>query len=269
MFNIIIATMKKNRIEIKRAIPVTFILGSVISGASAVVFPYCIYEYFFSKNISSDFTNYVNSSDYLTYIVLGSAMNILAISTLMNVGRALITELRTGTLEMLLITPSPRLGYFIGTLLEQMGRSIFEFLIVLSLGTFLGANLWRILSIQFVVVILLSIFSFFSMSLILSSVMLYTRDTYISQNTLFFIMAIVCGVSYPIEYLPSAVQYISKIFPMTYSLKLLRDVVMSNGNIADNFMLIFNIIFLSCIYLMLGCYLGSKIEKKIISNIFG
>jgi len=59
-------------------------------------------------NLDGEFGKYTGGADYMTYIVLGSALNVLAVSTLMNIGRALISELREGTLETLLLSPAPR-----------------------------------------------------------------------------------------------------------------------------------------------------------------
>jgi len=87
------------------------------------VFPYFLYLYFAKERISDDFISYTNGADYLTYIVLGSALNTLAVAVLMNVGRALITELREGTLEPLLLSPASRTGYFLGCLFEQSSRA--------------------------------------------------------------------------------------------------------------------------------------------------
>lgn len=268
MLNIILATFKKNRQEIKRALPLTLILGRITTGISTVVFSFFIYKYFLKGNLSESFLDYTNNSDYLTFIVLGAAMNILAISTLMNVGRMLITELREGTLDPFLLSPASRIGYFIGGLVEQLGRTFLEFIVIVILGTILGANISKILTIQTLFILLLSVISFFSMALVLSSFMLYTRDTYISQNTLFLSMTILCGVSFPIDYLPAWIQPLCNIFPMTAVLQLFRAVVSFNETIGANLNLVFQILLLSIVYFIISQILGKKVEKKLTENIF-
>ncbi len=268
MFNIAIATYKRNRTIIKRAFPWSFIFGRFIGGTFVVVFPYFIFTYFSNGNLSESFSQYTQQSDYITYIVLGASIHVLGKSTLMNIGRSLITEMREGTLQSFLISPASRNGYFLGCSIEQLGRSCFEFGIILIVGFILGAQLERIFTLQALLVLIIAIISFFSIAATLSSVMLYTRDTYITQNTLFIFMSLVCGIAFPIEYLPKWLQIISHIFPMTAAVKLFRAVVMINESIFDNLHLVYEIGFLSIIYIFIGMFWLAKIEKKLLEEIF-
>lgn len=269
MHNIIVATYKKNRLGIKRAYPWSFIFGRLVGGIFAVIFPYFIYTYFFKGHLDSNFYIYTQKADYITYVVLGAAIHVLGMATLMNVGRTLITELREGTLEAFLISPASRNGYFIGCMIEQIGRSCLEFGTVLLVGWLFGAKLGKIFSFQSIIVICITIFSFFAMALTLSSLMLYTRDTYISQNTLFFFMSLACGISFPIEYLPIWLQRFSHIFPMTAALKLFRAVIILNEDISAHTHLVLEIVLLSIIYIIIGLLWFVKIERKLIEDIFG
>lgn len=269
MLDIVLSTYKKNRITILRAYPWSFVIGRLTGGISAVVFPFLVYTYFFNGVVSDTFQTFANSSDYITYVVIGAAVHTLGVATLMNVGRALITEFREGTIEPILISPASRLGYFVGCLSEQLGRSFLEFGVVLILGAILGANLLEIISISSLIVITLTLFSFFSMAILLSSVMLYTRDTYLTQNTLFNLMILLTGVSFPIEYLPNSLQMISKIIPMTYAIKLFRGIVLNGEDIVNHSNLVFALLGLSFIYFVVGFIWHRFIEKKMIEEIFG
>ena len=184
MWRVIFSTYKKNRIGIIRAVPWSFMVSRIVTGITQIVFPYFIYYYFMNGNMNKEFGAYAEGADYMTYVVLGSALNVLAVSVLMNIGRALITELREGTLEVLLLSPAPRKNYFVGCLLEQTTRALIEFGTVLVIGALLGANLRYFFSFQTIIVVLLAVLSFFCMGITLSSVMLYTRDTYLTQNEL-------------------------------------------------------------------------------------
>ena len=269
MWQVIFSTYHKNRIGILRAVPWSFMVSRVITGVTQIIFPYFVYRYFMHGNLNSEFSKYVNGADYITYIVLGSALNVLAVATLMNIGRALITELREGTLEMLLLSPAPRSEYFLGCLLEQTTRAFLEFGTVLIVGVLFGAKLSNFLSIRALITILLAILSFFCMGILLSSVMLYTRDTYLTQNTLFVTMSLVCGITYPIQYLPDWVQNVAQIFPLTPAVTLFRNVVIGHVNLISNHLLIVQILVLSGIYLVLGMIWYQSMERKLVESIFG
>lgn len=155
MWRVVFTTYQKNRIGILRAVPWSLMVSRVVTGITQIVFPYFIYHYFTDKNLSRQFVEYAGGADYMTYIVLGSALSVLAVSTLMNIGRALITELREGTLEPLLLSPAPRSKYFIGCLLEQTMRALLEFGTVMIVGAMLGADLRYFFSFQALGVIIL------------------------------------------------------------------------------------------------------------------
>ena len=110
---------------------------------------------------------------------------------------------------------------------------------------------------------------FFCMGILLSSVMLYTRDTYLTQNTLFVTMSLVCGITYPIQYLPDWVQNVAQIFPLTPAVTLFRNVVIGHENLISNHLLIVQILVLSGIYLVLGMIWYQSMERKLVESIFG
>lgn len=269
MWQVIFSTYRKNRIGIIRAVPWSFMVSRVITGVSQIIFPYFIYHYFMQGNLDGKFSEYASGADYMTYIVLGSALNVLAVSTLMNIGRALITELREGTLETLLLSPASRSSYFIGCLTEQTMRALLDFGTVLIVGGLFGANLKYLFSFQAIFVIILAIISFFCMGITLSSVMLYTRNTYLTQNTLFSAMSLICGIVFPIQYLPKWIQSLAQIFPLTPAVTLFRNIVIQHQNLAENYFLVVQVIILSGIYMAIGSIWYMKMECKLIESIFG
>lgn len=66
--------------------PWSFMVSRIITGVTQIIFPYFMYHYFVHGNLNGAFHEYANGADYMTYIVLGSALNVLAVSTLMNIG---------------------------------------------------------------------------------------------------------------------------------------------------------------------------------------
>ena len=266
---IVWSTYKRIRTGILRAVPWSFMVSRVATGVTQILFPYFLYRYFMKGNLSPAFLRYTGGADYITYIVLGSALNVLAVSTLMNVGRALITELREGTLEVLLLAPASRGPYFAGCLWEQTARALLEFGATLLVGALLGARLGPLFSLSALAAIGLAILSFFCMGLLLSGVMLRTRDTYITQNTLFVTMSLVCGVVFPIQYLPEWVQRLAQVFPLTPAVELFRSAVLRQEPLSAHPGWILQILLLSGLYLLAGVLWNRRLEKTMLENIFG
>ncbi|MGB7605447.1 MAG: ABC transporter permease [Lutisporaceae bacterium] len=266
--NSIVATYKKNRSTFKRAYPWTFTLGRIINGIFTIAFPFFIYTYFSQKNLNNSFTQYTQSNDYMTYITLGAAIQILGVSSMLHVGRSLIIELWEGTLAIFLLTPASRIGYLVGCLLENVTRVLIQFIIILVCGYLLGANLSGLFTLQSLFTIVFTIIVFFSMGLMLSSIILLTRDTYITQNTINILMAMLCGVAFPIEYLPAWVQPLSHLFPLTSTLELFRSVVLLKQDMFANIHVIYEALLLSISYIIIGALLLRKLEKKLTESIF-
>ena len=107
------------------------------------------------------------------------------------------------------------------------------------------------------------------MGITLSSVMLYTRDTYLTQNTLFVIMSLVCGITFPIQYLPEWVQRAAQIFPLTPAVALFRNVAIGHQNLAENYLQILQVLVLSFVYLVIGAAWYISMERNLVENIFG
>jgi len=266
MLDMIIGTYKRKRKELKNATPLTYILGRVIRGLFTILVSHFMYENVFNQTVSDSFIENSGSLDYMTFVVIGSAVHVLGVSTMMSVGRGLISELRMGTLEPLLLSPKNKIAYFLGLMVEQVQRSTVEFIIVLLFGVLFGAKLSFLLSIKSILALSLIIISFFSMSVLVAAMMIYTRDTYVTQNTLFIFMYFICGISFPISYLPLSLQAISSVFPMTHSINLVRYLASGTLLYSNWVTSISFIVILSTLYFMLGYGWYRRYEKKILEN---
>jgi len=268
MNTVLLATMKRNYHIMRRAFPWSFIFGRFVGGAYTAIFSYFIYNYAFSRTTSSEFKLYVGSSDYMTYSILGASFYVFAVAILMNIGRSLMNEVREGTLETLLISPASRKEYFIGILFEQIWKSSLEMCTILLIGWILGARYNYSHIDQILLVWLVSLFSLFSVGVCLSAIMLYLRDTYITQNTLFISISFLCGICFPIQYLPFELRIFSHTLPITAALSLFRHVVMNGQSIINNLNLLLEIFILSVIYLCVGFLWISRNEKSYVERAF-
>ena len=262
------ATYRRNRLTILHAYPFTFFISTILGGFFTVAFPMAIYFFMFGGQVSDTFVYYANTNDFVSFVTLGGAMNALAVSSTLSVSRAYITEIREGTLEPFLLSPASRIGYYLGCMSEQFGRSLLQFMIIVAVGIPFGLRFPLYILPQFTFVILLASFSFLALSIPLSAFMVSTRDTYISQNTVFTAMLLLCGVMFPIEYLPNALQVVANIFPMTPILQVFRAVVLSGETLAQNYIAIIHCFALSVFYVMSGAVCVKLAEKKLIENVY-
>jgi len=222
-----VGTMKRNFKMYIKYFPLLHFFSRLANQVSVIVSLFLIYFVMFGGNVATETSSYINDIDYFTYAIVGVIAETTAISVIMSVSRSLITELREGTIQSLVISPYNFFSYHVGILLEQMWRLIIEIVIAVIVGQIFGADLVAIPLLTWVVGLGLVTLSSFAIGLLLSNVMLFFRDTFIVQNTVFSIILLFCGITFPIEYFPEFLQNVSYWIPITGSLHIFRDLITS------------------------------------------
>jgi ABC-2 type transport system permease protein len=256
------AIIYRNQISDIRAYPWTFTLGHLLNSTYIILVSFFTYHYLIQGQLDSKFSEFAGTNDYLTYVIIGGLLSTISVSMMMNVSRSLITEWREGTLEVLMLSPAKRSSYFIGTAIQQLYRVVIELLPALIIAFFLGLKLTNP-DPSAIFGFLLFMISCFSIALVLAGVMLYTRDTYFVQNNLFTVTGLVCGFVFPIEYLPVPLQWISKVFPITDSVFLFRDSMLTGMPIWESPLKIMSVLGLSFIYILIGAYMIKYAERTV------
>lgn len=194
---VLIATIKRNFTTMMRVYPKDFFIGSICTGVYTVIGALFMYKLLFNGALGSEFSAYSGTNDYMGYVIWGNLTYLFVVRTCLNVSRSLITELREGTLESLMLAPFRRGEYFVGNMINQTLTTTVEIIISVIISIPFGLTLKNMNIISFLVSFLVALYGFFALAMVLGSVMLYTRDTYISQNTLFTAMLLVCGITFP------------------------------------------------------------------------
>ncbi|EOL43663.1 ABC transporter permease [Enterococcus caccae] len=262
------STYKKNRITSLRAYPLSFIIQRIIGTIFSLLFPIFTFYFVFNGQTNSMFDLKTNTTDYVLYITLGFSAYAVSVATLMNVGRSIISEIREGTLDTFLLSPASRIGYFLGCFLEQIGRTFIEFISIFIFGMLLGARITPLDILKLIICLIIVSTVSFSMSILLASIMIFTRDTFITQNTLFMLLAMITGVSFPINFLPNWLNFFSNIIPLTHALTFSRAFIMESFVSIDSFRLLFIILFESTCYFVIGYRWFISLEKKLIEDVY-
>lgn len=161
--------------------------------------------------------------DYFAFILIGIAFGSYFGTGLTGFTTALRQAQTTGTLESLLMTPTPVSFIIIGSAAWSYTYTTFRVFVYLLIGTLLlGLNLSQANYLAALVVLILSIIAFASIGIIAASlIMVIKRGDPITA--LFGNLAnLVGGVYYPIEILPGWLQWLAKLLPITYALRAMR-----------------------------------------------
>ncbi|MTI57830.1 ABC transporter permease [Geosporobacter ferrireducens] len=268
-FKTLKATMKRNFIIQLRAYPKHFFIGNLLTGLYTAISAYFMYHLFFKGNMNRSFAYYAGTGDYMSFVIVGTAVYLYVVRTCLNVSRSLITELREGTLDSIMIAPFKRIQYFLGNMLQQVVTTSGEILILMLFSIPFGVNFANFNALSFIFSFIIALFSFFSLSMILACIMLYFRDTYISQNTLFALLFFLCGITFPHQYLPRNIQWISKLIPVTDAVILIRNTTLLGLGIGEQIGRIAHLLILSTVYCCIGFKLMKKIEGIALEKIHG
>ena len=263
------ATFKRNFIIMMRAYPRSFLIGNICTGLYTVLGALFMYKLLFNGALGSEFCKYTNTDDYMGYVIWGSLTYLFVVRTCLNVSRSLITELRQGTLESLMLAPFKRGEYFIGNMIHQTVTTTLEILVSVIIAIPFGLSFKNMNIGAFIIIFIVALYGFFAMSMVLGSVMLYTRDTYISQNTLFVAMMLVCGITFPVQYLPKFLKVVGEVIPVTEIANLVRGSALLGKGLNEQFGTIIYVIILSTIYLVIGFLSMKKTEVIALEKIKG
>jgi ABC-2 type transport system permease protein len=249
-----------------RAYPWSFFIGSLLTGVLSVTLAYFAYTLLAQKQVGIEFQAYAGTDDYMSFIIVGAAVYLFAVRLMLGVSRSLITERREGTLEALLLAPARRVGYFVGVTLQWVLACAGEVALMLLLAWPLGLSLSRVQPTTLLLALPTAFLGLFGMAVMLSTLMLYSGDTYISQNTLFIAMGLLCGFSFPTAYLPQPAQWLGELLPATSSLRLLRAALLEGANLADLIVDVGRCTALGVVYTLAGFTLLRFAEWRALEN---
>lgn len=268
IFTTTVGTFNKNIVENLNSFPLHFFIGRMLSGLYSGLFGYFIFYYVFNEQISLGYLEYSSGIDFLTFYFSGVIVLVICISSIMNISRSIMMELWQGTLVSFYSSPCSIFGYYSGVTLEQMVRSFLESFPTLLLAIFLGANFIVHDISSYLIAYLLLIFVLFNMSMFVSAIMLYSKDTYLTQNTVFYVMSLLCGFTFPIEYLPKVLSYISMEFiPLTEVLYIVRFIIQGNSIFDVSVESFYKIFILCLIYYSFGMIILKFKSRELLEKI--
>jgi ABC-2 type transport system permease protein len=262
------ATFVRNWIITRRAYHWSFFFSVLLGGLMTVAIAYLTYHVLAAGHLGASFTGYTGISNYMSYIILGAGVYLVSVRVMLGVSRGLITERREGTFESLLLTPGHRMEYFGGITVQWIIVSCVEMLVMFLITWPLGLRFEHIDFMMFLLILPVALLGLFGMSTVLSGIMLATGDTYIVQNTLFIAMALLCGFSFPPNYLPVPLQWVGAFIPVTGSLHLLRAVLLQGGPSEGLFGELAFYALLGLLYAVFGLKLTRWAERRVLEGAF-
>ncbi len=222
-----------------------------VATLGGIIFNILIF-YFLSEFVGVAATPYLSAynGDYFSFVLIGIALGSYVSVGLTSFAQSLRLAQTTGTLEAMLMTPTSLPAIITGSAawsyVFATGRVIAYLLLgVLLAGmSFRGANFGAAL-----LGLALAIIAFASMGIIAASLIMVVKRGDPITGLFAGLTNLLGGIYYPIEVLPSWLQFLAKLLPITYALRIMRGALL-NGDSWDALGADFLILTLFCVVLV-------------------
>jgi ABC-2 type transport system permease protein len=163
---------------------------------------------------------------YFGFLVIGLATLSLLATVVTGLAAAVGTHMATGTLETILATPARPGAVMLGLVSYDLSWALVKVVLLLAAGLAGGMPVrWG--SIPLAGVALgLTILAYFGLGLLLAAMVLAYRTTGPLPNGILLLSALLGGVYYSTSVIPSWLQQLSIVVPLTYGLRAMRQALL-------------------------------------------
>lgn len=189
--------------------------------------------YFVSELIGDRASPYLDQydSDYFSFVIIGLAFGGYFGLGLTGFARKLREAQTTGTLEAMVMTPTPVSLIVIGSALWSYVFATFRVLVYLLLGTLVftlqlgGANYLGALAS-----LLLSIIAFASIGIMAAGIIMVIKRGEPLTALLGAFANLIGGIYYPVEIMPGWLRQFSHLIPVTYAVRAMRLALLADAS---------------------------------------
>lgn len=203
---------------------------------------------------------YLDEASLITFIMIGYFAMIFFRSLVESAWRFSF-ERTSGTLELIFMSPANRLVLIFANALASLISNVWMFSIFM-IGIFGFTNTLEITNPGMVVFgLLLMVVMAVLWGMFLNSMFIFTRDSSFLFTILEEPMELFGGVKIPVQLFPLWAKTIAGVFPLTYAIKLLRQIVFLGSAFSDVKGLIYTSVII-CITMFLGTIIMLKLGEK-------
>lgn len=199
---------------------------------------------------------------YKENIVPGMLCYPLLFSSMVVSTGAIVYEREKGTLKKIRASPAHPMHVLLGKTLAALFQTAISILIMAVMAvTLLAPNLNWNLSLL-VPIMFLGSMNGIALGLIISCIGRAPQEASNAATTVGIVLQFFIGMYFPIEYLPTYLQQVGKVIPMTYAAQAIRDVMVRNAALNDIFLPIITLTFSAIILYAVGVALYKRWVEK-------
>jgi ABC-2 type transport system permease protein len=224
--------------------------------------------YFMGKAFSVNgqalgFEAYSGTSDYMSFILLGTVLTNFILTVFWGMGYALKNDMDAGVLESNWLTPVPRLLILVGRTLSSLLVTMITSGIMLAIGAALfgfkptGNTLAAFLT---AIPMLIGLYGF---GFAFAAVVLLMREANTLVDVSSFLVQGFSGTNFPVKSLPTFLIPIALILPLTYGLDAVRGLLLQSETLLPIPMEIAILVAFMFIMLWFGAWVFNRVERRV------
>ena len=192
--------------------------------------------YFMGKAFSTNgqalgFAAYSGTSDYMSFILLGTVLTNFILTVFWGMGYALKNDMDAGVLESNWLTPVPRLLILVGrTLSSLLVTAITSAIMLLIAGALFGFQPTGNTLAAFLTAIPMLI-GLYGFGFAFAAVVLLMREANTLVDVSSFLVQGFSGTNFPVQSLPTWLIPIALILPLTYGLDAVRGLLLQSATL--------------------------------------
>ncbi|BAS26909.1 ABC-2 type transporter (Fragment [Limnochorda pilosa] len=249
-----------------RAYRVSFFLSTGMASLFTLLIGYFLYHTVFAGRITEEFAALAGTDRYMSYLTVGVLVYLFATRLLYPV-RTFLVEHWEGTLPVMTMMGVPRLAYHLGCVLFSALYSAVEVSVVLVVVALsIGLELPAVPLPAVAAALAASFVGLYGLSLVLAAVILSVRDRVVVEAAAFSLMQLLCGVLFPVGYLPRAAQVVAEVIPLTPSLRALRAATLAGVGVGGILPDLVSLLVLGIVYTGLGGVLLGRVVGRVMEQ---
>jgi ABC-2 type transport system permease protein len=224
--------------------------------------------YFMGQLFSRDgqaegFAAYSGSADYMSFILLGTALSNFIMAVFWGMGYSLKTDMDTGVLEANWLLPVPRLLLLVGRTLTSLATTTLTSAVMLvTAGLLFGFRPTGDVLAAFLTTLpmLLGLYGF---GFAFAAVVLILRDANTLVDVSSFLVQILSGSNFPVQALPRWLLPLALALPLTYGFDAARHWLLGTRTLLPVAWEIVLLLVFMLVMLALGAAAFARLERRV------
>ncbi len=175
-----------------------------------------------------------NIENPINYMLAGIVITDV-FQTSLNIASSTITDIVSGFMKEVLVSPVKRIQIALGQLLAAATISTMQGIVVLIIGLFIGlrfTSVWTPLLVIGVMIIVGLVFSAFG--LFLATLIKNAQTFQIVETAISMPLTFLCGAYVPLSLLPAPLQAVAYCNPMTYTTAFFRTIILEKTSLTTD-----------------------------------